>query len=82
MSTITFKGRPITHERTFNPSEIYGGIGALANTLFGGPRTSRVVAHPERDEVTVITSYGSYTEKCDEINSNPILRKMGLHYQR
>ena len=82
MSTITFKGQPITHERTFNPSDIYGGIGALANTLFGGPRTSRVTVHPMRDEVTIVASYGSYTVKGDDINTNSILRKMKLYYQR
>ena len=78
--TITHKGSIIGSERRFSPSEIYGGLGALANTLFGGPRRTGVEVNPGTQEVTIHASYGSYTVREEYINSDTTCRRLKLCY--
>jgi len=56
--------------------------GSLVDTLFGGPRTTSIEVRPNLEEVTIHASYGSYTIKGDEINSNPVCRRYHLRYHR
>ena len=78
---IKFKGRTLERETVFDSSKINGTLGAMVNAFFGGPRIVEVTAYPKEEKVEVITSYGSYCLKGQEINSNPLLVRMGLRYQ-
>lgn len=78
--TIRHKGCKILSEENFDQDDIYGKVGSLAVTLFGGPRRTSVEVNPDEDEVRVIASYGGYTLKGDEINYDSTCRQLGLSY--
>jgi len=80
--TIKRRGFTIRTEERFNQNDIYGKVGGLAISLFGGQHRSSVVVNPEKETVTVNASYGSYTLKSVEINSDSTCIKLGLHYSK
>ena len=79
---ITHRGRIVGLEKTLGPRDVYGALGGLVTTLFGGPRTTQIIIKPGDMCVEVTASYGSYTLREGEINTSALCRKAGIVYVR